>query len=111
MCGRFSAKLQLGVSLFSTSEFCVAHVWSHSADGRQAVYDQVMDGLRKPALKPEITFRLLHNMVDILWDHRADLRLSPSIEIGPLVAVLRSSNEKHYQEIAQQVVEQFTNRK
>ena len=75
------------------------------------MYDQVIDGLRKPALEPEITFQLLHNMVDILWDHRADLKLCPSIEIGPLVAVLRSSNEKRYQKIAKQLLEQFTNRK
>ena len=75
------------------------------------MYDQIIDGLRKPALKPEIMFQLLHNTVDMLWDHRANLKLSPSIEIWPLVAVLRCSNEKDYQEIAQQFVEKFTDRK
>ena len=75
------------------------------------MYDQVIDGLRKPALKPEITFQLLHNTVDILSDHRADLKLSPPIEIWPLVVVLRRSDEKRYREIAQQFMEQFTDRK
>ena len=89
----------------------VAHIWPHSADGRQAVYDQVIDGLRKPALKLEIMFQLPHNTVDILWDHRADLKRSPSIEIWPLVADLRRSNEKRYQEIAKQFLEKFTDRK
>ena len=111
LCGRFCAKLHLGVDLLSASELSVAHIWSHLADGRQAVYDQVIDSMRKPALKPEIMFQLLHNTVDILGGHRADLKLSPSIEIWPLVAVLRRSNEKRYQEIAQQFVEQFTDRK
>ena len=112
LCGRFCAKLQLGVSLLSTSEFSVAHhIWPHLADGRQAVYDEVIDGLKKPAVKPELMFQLLHNTVDILGGHRANLKLSPSIEIWPLVADLRCSNEKRYQEIAQQFVEQFTDRK
>ena len=75
------------------------------------MYDQVIDELKKPALKPDVTFRLLRNTVNILWGHQANLRLSPSIEIWPLVAVLRRSNEKRYQEIAQQFVEQFTDRK
>ena len=56
-------------------------------------------------------FRLLHNTVDILGGHRANLKLSPLIEIWRPVAVLRRSNEKRYQEIAQQVMEQFTDRK
>ena len=91
--------------------FFVAHIWPHLADGRQAVYDQVVNELKKPALKPEIMFQLLHNTVDILGDHPAYLQLSPSIEIWPLVAVLRRSNEKRYWEIVQQFVEQFTDRK
>ena len=111
LCGRFCSKLQPGVSLPSTSDFFVAHIWPHLADGQQAVYDQVIDKLKKPALKPEITFQLLHNTVDILWNHRADLKLSPSIEIWPLVVVLRRRNEKRYREIAQQFMEQFTDRK
>ena len=56
-------------------------------------------------------FRLLQNTVDILGGHGANLKLSPSIEIGPLVAVLRRSNEKRYRETAQHFVEQFTDRK
>jgi hypothetical protein len=109
--GRFCAKMQLGVNLLSTSESSVAHIWPHLADGRQAVYDQIIDGLKKPALKPEIAFQLLRNTVDILGGvHRANLKLSPSIEICPLVADLRRSNEKRYQETAQQFVEQFTDR-
>ena len=111
LCGRFCAKLQLGVSLLSTSEFAVAHEWPHLADGRQGVYDQVVKGLKKPALKPEITFQLLHNTVDILGGHGANLKLSPSIEICPLIADLRHSNEKRHQETAQQFVDQFTDRK
>ena len=91
--------------------FFVAHIWPHLADGRQAVYDQVINELKKPALKPEIMFQLLHNTVDILGGHTAYLKLSPSIEIWPLVAVLRCSNEKRYREIVQQFVEQFTDRK
>ena len=75
------------------------------------MYDQVIDGLKTPALKPEIIFQVLHNTVDILGGHRVDLKLRPSIEIYPLVAVLRRSNEKHYQETAQQFVEQFMDRK
>ena len=71
-----------------------------------------MDKLKKPALDPEITFKLLHDTVDILWGHPANLRLSPSIEIcPPVLAVLRRSNEKRYWEIAQQFVERFTDRK
>ena len=112
LCGRFCAKLQLGVSLPSTSDFFVAHIWPHLADGQQAVYDQVIDELKKPALKPEITFQLLYNTVNILGRvHQANLQLSPSIEICPLVADLRRSNERHYQETAQQFVEHFTDRK
>ena len=75
------------------------------------MYDEVIDELKKPALEREITFQLLHNTVDILGGHRANLKLSLSIEICPLVAFLRRSNEKRYQETAQQFVEQFTDRK
>ena len=75
------------------------------------MYDQTIDELKKPALEPEVTFKLLRDTVDILWGHPANLRLSPSIEICPLVADLRRSNEKRYQEIAQQFVEWFTDRK
>ena len=50
-------------------------------------------------------------MVDILGGHPGDLKLSPSIEICPLVAVLRRSNEARHREIAQQFVELFTDRK
>ncbi|EDR04471.1 uncharacterized protein LACBIDRAFT_391675 [Laccaria bicolor S238N-H82] len=85
----------------------IAHIWAHLADGRQAVYVEVINGLKTLALKPEITFQLLHNTVDILRGHRANLQLSSSIEI-PLVADLRHSHEKHYQETAQQFMEQFT---
>ena len=74
------------------------------------MYDQVIDELKKPALKPEIIFQLLHNMVDILGGHPDDLRLSPSIKICPLVADLRQSNERCYKETAKQFVEQFTDR-
>ncbi|EDQ98298.1 uncharacterized protein LACBIDRAFT_398844 [Laccaria bicolor S238N-H82] len=77
-------------------------------DGRQAVYDQLVEELRKPALEPEITFQLLGKTVDILGGHRSDLKLSPSIEICPRIADLRHSNEKCYQERAQQFLEQFT---
>ena len=86
-------------------------MWPHLANGRQAAYDQAIDNLKKLALDPEITFKLLRDTVDILWGHPANLRLSPSIEICPLVADLRRSNEKRYQETAQQFVEQFTDRK
>ena len=75
------------------------------------MYDQVIDELKKPALEPEVMFQLLHNTVDILGHHRANLKLSPSTEIWPLVVVLRRSNEKRYQEIAQQFMEWFTDRK
>ena len=111
LCGRFCAKLQLGVSFLSTSEFSVAHMWPHSADGRQAVYDKVIEELKKSALEPEIMFQLLGRILDILGRHRADLKLSPSIEVYPPIAVLRLGNEQRYQETAQQFVEQFTDRK
>ena len=76
------------------------------------MYDQVIDELKKPALKPEIMFQLLYNTVNILGRvHQANLQLSPSIEICPLVADLRRSNERRYQETAQQFVEHFTDRK
>ena len=75
------------------------------------MYDEVVEGLKRPALKPEITFQLLHNTIDILGGHRANLNLSPSIEICPLVADLRRSKEKRYQEIAKQFLEKFTDRK
>ncbi|EDR04490.1 uncharacterized protein LACBIDRAFT_391733 [Laccaria bicolor S238N-H82] len=98
--------------------FIIAHdltVWDNlrktvtRVNGRQALYDQVIDSL-KPALKltPEIMFGLLRNTVDILGRHRANLKLSPSIEIRPLIADLRHSNETRYQETAQQFMEQFT---
>ena len=110
--GRFCANLQLGVNLLSTSEISVAHIGPHLADGRQALYDQVIDELKKPALKPEIMFQLLDNTVNILGRvHQANLKLSPSIEICPLVADLRHSNERRYQETAQRFVEEFTDRK
>ena len=91
--------------------FFVAHIWPHLADKRQAVYDEVIDKLKKPDLEPEVTFQLLHDMVDSLGRHRANIILSPSIQIWPLIADLRHSNEKRYQETAQQFVEQFTDRK
>ena len=72
------------------------------------MYDEVFDRLKNPTLKPEITFQLLHYTVDIVGGHGANLKLSPSIEIGPLVAVLQRSNEKRYRETAQHFVEQFT---
>ena len=110
--GRFCANLQLWVNLLNTSEISVAHIGPHLADGRQAVYDQVIDELKKPALKPEIMFQLLDNTVNILGRvHQANLKLSPSIEICPLVADLRHSNERRYQETAQRFVEEFTDRK
>ena len=111
LCGRLWVKLQLGVNLFSTSEISVTHIWPHSADGRQAVYDEIIDWLKKPEITLEVIFQLLHNTVDILGGHGANLQLSPSIEIGPLVADLQHSNEKRYQETAQQFVEQFADRK
>ena len=75
------------------------------------MYDEVIDKLKKTALEPEIMFQLLHNLVDILGHHQANLKLSPLIEICPLVVVLRRSDKKRYQEIARQFVEQFTHRK
>ena len=75
------------------------------------MYNQVIDELKKVALEPEIMFQLLHNTVEILGGHGANLKLYLSIEICPLVADLRHSNEKHYQETAKQFVEQFTDRK
>ena len=75
------------------------------------MYDEVIDELKKATLEPEITFQRLRNTVDILGGYRANLKLIPSIEIWPLVAVLRRSDEKRYQETAQQFVEQFTDRK
>ena len=75
------------------------------------MYDQVIDELKKPALEPEVTFQLLYDMVDFLGGHRANLKLRPLIEIRRPVAVLRRSNEKRYQEIAQQFMEEFTDRK
>ena len=83
----------------------------HLADGRwQGVYVQVIDELKKPALEPEVTFQIMHDIVDILGRHRASLKLIPLIEIWPFVAVFRRSNEKRYQEIAQRFLEQFTHR-
>ena len=75
------------------------------------MYDHAIDKLKKPALEPQIAFQLLHSTVDILGGHPANLKLSPSIEICPLVAFLRRSNEKRYRGIAQQFVELFTYRK
>ena len=113
LCGRICAKLQLGgVNLLCTSQnFSVAHIWPRLADGRQAVYDQVIDELKKATLEPGITFQLLGKTVDILGVHRANLKLSPSTEIWPLVAGLQRSNEESYREIAQQFLAQFTDRK
>ena len=75
------------------------------------MYDQVIDELKKAALEPEIMFQLLGKTVEVLGRHRANLKLSPSIEIWPLIADLRHSNENRYQETAQQFLEQFTDRK
>ena len=75
------------------------------------MYDQVIDELKKAVIEPEVMFQLLHNTVDILGGHPANLTLSPSIKIDPLVVDLRRSNEKRYREIAQQFVERFTDRK
>ena len=92
------------------SESFVAHICPHLADGRQALYDQVIDNLREPALEPEIKFQLLDNTVNILG-RVANLKLSSSIEIRPLAAGLRSSSDRRYQEAAQQFMEQLTDRK
>ena len=75
------------------------------------MYDQVIHELKEAALGPEIMFEHLHNTVDILGHRLANLKLCPSIEIRPLVADLQHSNEKRYQQAAQQFVEQFTDRK
>ena len=75
------------------------------------MYNQTIDELKKVAFEPEVTFQLLHDMVDILGRHRANLRLSPPNEICPFVAVLQRSHEKCYREIAQQFLEQFADRK
>ena len=75
------------------------------------MYDQFIEELKKAALEPEVMFQLLRGTVDILGRHRANFTLSPSIEIWPLIAVLRRSNEERSREIAQQFVEQFTDRK
>ena len=75
------------------------------------MYDEVIDKLKKPDLEPEVTFQLLHDMVDSLGRHRANIILNPSIKIWPLVGVLRRSNEKRHREIARQFVEYFTDRK
>ena len=76
------------------------------------MYDEVIDELKKPALEPEITFQLLDNTLNILGRvHRANLQLSLSIEICPLITDLRHSNEKRYQETPQQFVGHFTDRK
>ena len=109
LCGRLCAKLQLGgVNLLCTSEFSVSHIWPHLADGGQAVYDQVINELKKKALKPEITVQLLDNMVNILRGHRANIKLSRSIDFRALVADLQCSSDKRYQEGAQQFMEQLT---
>lgn len=112
LCGRFCTKLQLGVNSLSTSEFPVAHIWPPLADGWQAVYNQVIDKLKKLALKPEIMFQLLDITIDILGGvHQVNLKLSLSIEIHPLIADLWRSNEKHYQETVQQFMEQLMDHK
>ena len=74
------------------------------------MYDQVIDGLKKPALDPDITFQLLDNTLYILGGV-ANLKLRPSSEIRPLAAGLRSSSDRRYQEAAQQFMEQLTDRK
>ena len=74
------------------------------------MYDEVIEGLKKPALKPEVTFQLLDNTVNILG-RVANLKIRPSIEIRPLVAGLRRSSDRRYQEAAQQFMEQLTDRK
>ena len=93
-----------------------------SSDGRQAVcqslYNRVIGELKKPNLKPDIKFQLLKNTVDILRNILRDilqgsphLNLRPSIEIRPLISDLGHSKEKDHQEMAQQFVEHFTDRK
>jgi len=78
----------------------------------EKLYYRVINELKKAALKPDIMFRLLDNTVDILGGvHQDNLKLSPSIEIRPLVSELRHSNETRYQETAQKFVEQFADRK
>jgi len=53
------------------------------------VYNQVIDKLKKLALKPEIMFQLLDITIDILGGvHQVNLKLSLSIEIHPLIADL-----------------------
>jgi hypothetical protein len=79
------------------------------ADGRQAVYEGVIAVLKN--LGPEDKRRLLHSAVDILGKSAqggTSLKLSPSIEIYPLLSDLLEGNTEHDQKVMQQFLVQFT---
>ena len=78
------------------------------------MYEGVIGALRHNNLKPEVKHRLLHSAMDILKKSAQDdasLKLSHVTEIRAFVADLRKSNDKGYQEIAQQFMASFTDRK
>ncbi|KDR70482.1 hypothetical protein GALMADRAFT_76143, partial [Galerina marginata CBS 339.88] len=78
------------------------------ADGRQAVYDGVIGGLRSTETATETKYQLLKSTVDILLNSGPTLNLCHLNEIKNFTSDLRESNNEDYQEMARQFMEQFT---
>ncbi|KDR70478.1 hypothetical protein GALMADRAFT_76068 [Galerina marginata CBS 339.88] len=79
-------------------------------DGRQAVYDGVIGGLRSTETATETKYQLLKSTVDIIPESGPTLKLCHSNEVQNLISDLRESNNKDYQEMVRQFLEQFTDR-
>ncbi|KDR68091.1 hypothetical protein GALMADRAFT_1051503 [Galerina marginata CBS 339.88] len=91
----------------------VLHQTATWADGRQAVYEAVIDTLKQPSLEPEKVYRLLQSTLEILKKSASDseylgLTLGPSNEIFLPVAGLLSSEKNEHREIARQFMDEFT---
>lgn len=83
-------------------------------DGRQAIYDKVMESLPKnkaPAelQEVEVKYRFLRSVVEVFKKGSpdgSDLKLN--VDIRPLVSDLQESGNKNYQKIAKECVLLFT---
>jgi hypothetical protein len=92
----------------------VAYILRPLADGWQAVYEGVIEGLRDKNSQSEAKAQLLNFALDILTKSvRKDTlpKLHYSYSVRTLVSDLWKCNNEDYQQIARQFVERFSNRR
>ena len=72
---------------------------NRSGDGRQALYEKVIEVLRKIDLR--VKYRLLRLSLDVLDGRHSELKLKSSGQIRPFVSDLLDNEDKNYREAAQ----------